>query len=114
MPNLWEFLNDPLMTEVAKRNMQNSIDSPTLDRGVLEAQIRGFGAGALDGIQELTTPLNLASLLAGGTAGALRRAPSQITTLGRIVPPPGGGVAGPVTGSLEEGGDILRQILNGR
>ena len=112
--NLLNSITDPLMSEAIKHRLQDLLDSPDIDRSPIEAGLRGFAAGALEGIQPMTSPLSIGSMLAGGT-GLLNRIPRSIQTLGRMTPNTVyGGVPGPPTGSLAEGGNIIRQILGGR
>lgn len=50
----------PLVPKSWVDPMANAIDAPALDRSPMEARLRGFGAGALEGLREQTSPLNLA------------------------------------------------------
>jgi hypothetical protein len=43
------------------QGLQGAIDNPTLDRQPWEAQLQGFGAGALEGLAGLLTPANIAT-----------------------------------------------------
>jgi hypothetical protein len=62
MPTLAEILalgNTPLMPPVGQH-----LDDPALDRSPEEATLRGFGAGALDGLRRnVMTPIGLASMV---------------------------------------------------
>ena len=74
MPN---WFTTPLMPEAPVRRLQEQIDSPDLERSPWEAQLRGFGAGALEGLRDLTSPADLigmAALPMGGGGGLLRAA----------------------------------------
>lgn len=55
----------PLVPEAAVKPVQDAIDSPALDRGVGNARVRGFAAGALDGVRGMTSPVSLLSAAAG-------------------------------------------------
>lgn len=92
MPN---YLNTPLIPAAPVKAAQAAIDTPNLNRSPWEARIRGFGAGALEGLRNLSTPTNLAStaLLAVpgvGEASALGRvaseAPEAIQGLSKAIP----------------------------
>jgi len=68
-------LSEPLIPEAPVRKLQDAIDSPSLERSPWEARLRGFGAGALEGLRQQTSPANLAALAANaipGVGGGLR------------------------------------------
>ncbi len=67
--------DNPLMGKPA----QDYLDSPSLSRPPMEARIAGFGAGALEGLRGLTTPLDLAGMAAGAAGGAR-------SAMGRMAP----------------------------
>lgn len=108
MPN---WLTNPLLPKSTIEPIQDAIDSPSLDRSPLEAGVRGFGAGALEGLRQFTSPLQLAGLGAplasrGIQAGlttlrGLRAAPAAIQSLSK---------ATPATTSLESGASIVDDI----
>jgi hypothetical protein len=70
--------NDPLIPQRYLERAQSALDSPALGRSPWEARLRGFGAGALEGLYNQITPMNLgmAAIPAlgamGRTAGAAR------------------------------------------
>ena len=61
---------DPLVPQSAIDPLQELLDRRRLDQSPLEAQVRGFGAGALEGLRGLTSPASLAGMIPG--AGAAR------------------------------------------
>lgn len=62
---------EPLVPQSAIEPLQRKLDQRRLDQSPEEAQLRGFGAGALEGLRGLTSPASLAGLLPGGTAAKL-------------------------------------------
>lgn len=62
-----QFLTTPVVSKQAIQPMQEALDAPSLERSPMEAQLRGFGAGALEGLRGLTTPLNIGSAVMGGS-----------------------------------------------
>lgn len=54
--------NTPLIPAAPVKRLQDAIDTPTLERSPWEARVRGFGAGALDGLRNLSSPANLVSI----------------------------------------------------
>ena len=71
MPN-WRSLIEPLLPAEAIKPLQDSIDSPTGDYSPWEARLRGFGAGALEGLRQQTDPLSLAALAAPAAGKAVK------------------------------------------
>lgn len=74
LKSLWGAANTSLVPEGLLHGAQDLIDSPSLERSPMEARIRGFGAGALEGLANQITPMNVA-LQALGTKvpfGALK------------------------------------------
>jgi len=71
-PSKLSYLTQPLVPESAVRPLQDAIDSPSLERSPWEARLRGFGAGALEGLRQQTTPLNLAGLVGGGVSKGIQ------------------------------------------
>lgn len=63
-------LTDPLVPEEPVRKLQERMTTPVLDENPLWAQVKGFGAGALEGLRGQTSPLNIASNLAMLVPGA--------------------------------------------
>src|SRR3990167_4954665 len=61
-------LYDFLMHSILPESAINRIDAPALNRGVGEAQLRGFAAGALD---SATSPMTMASVIP--TIGGIAR-----------------------------------------
>ncbi len=60
----YDWATTPLVPEAPVRAMQERMTTPTLDQSPLGARLRGFGAGALEGLRSLTSPAQLASLAA--------------------------------------------------
>lgn len=67
LSKIWHGISDPL-TDAPSRfanQVANTIDSPSLDTSPMMARIKGFGAGALQGLGDtisgMTSPLNLAT-----------------------------------------------------
>lgn len=78
MPNPIEILKrlgsmatTPLVDEETIAPYQDALDSPTLGRSPMAARMRGFGAGAMEGMRGMTDPLSLASMAMPGL-GALK------------------------------------------
>lgn len=68
---------EPLLPRSAIQPLQESLDRRSLEQSPLEAQIKGFGAGALEGLRNLTSPKSLIDLgitFAVPEYGALRAA----------------------------------------
>lgn len=95
MPNWY---TTPLVTPEAIKPLQDRLDSPSLERSPMEARIRGFGAGALEGLRGFTSPAEMAGLAAlavpgiGMMRGAGRvaeSAPRAIRGLSRAIPAAG-------------------------
>ena len=84
MPNWMDYLTEPLVPEAPVRRLQEQIDAPTLERAPWEARARGFGAGALEGLRGLTSPLSLASMLPVGQAASM--APRAVQALSKTIP----------------------------
>ena len=76
----FNFATTPLVDEETIQPYQDMMDAPTLERSPMEARFRGFGAGALEGLRGMTTPMDLAGMAAGG-AGALA---SRFGRAGRV------------------------------
>lgn len=72
MPN---FLTEPLVPRSVTKPAEDYLTEPQLDQPEWMAQLKGFGAGALEGLRELTSPVNIAGMLPmgriAGTAGKL-------------------------------------------
>lgn len=80
---------NPLIDAETIAPAQDMIDSPSLDRSPMEARMRGFGAGALEGLRGFTSPLSLASMAApalGAFRGAGRVASKAAPTLDVVEP----------------------------
>lgn len=80
---------DPLLPQSAIQPAQEALDKRRLNQSPLEAQIRGFGAGALEGLRGLTSPaqlLGLAGMAVPGGAMA-RFAPKALQGLSRAAGP---------------------------
>lgn len=79
MPGIFE----PLVPQTAIDPMQKWLDQRRLDQSPEEAQLRGFGSGALEGLRSLTSPINLAGMLPGGAAAKLLKfAPRAARAMG--------------------------------
>lgn len=65
----WQVANTPL---VNADQTADAIDSPSVERSPGMARLQGFGAGALQGLAGLSTPLNIAGMMAGPAMGALK------------------------------------------
>lgn len=74
MPGAIDFLTSPLISKAAIKPTQDLIDNPAGNYGVGEARLRGFGAGALEGLRGLTSPLAIGSALIPEVGGAMRGA----------------------------------------
>ena len=81
MPGPLDFLTTPLVPEAPVRRLQERMDAPTLDRSPWEARLRGFGAGALEGLRGQTSPMALAGMLP--LVGGAMRAPGAAQGLSR-------------------------------
>ena len=62
----------PLVDEESIAPYQDALDAPALERSPIEARLRGFGAGAMEGLRGMTSPLELAGIAAGGAGGVLK------------------------------------------
>lgn len=77
----------PLVPQSAIQPAVSSLTEPKLDQSPMMARIKGFGAGALEGLRGQTSPLNLAALATlpmGG--GAARGAVAGAEGLARVIP----------------------------
>lgn len=106
MAGIWETLNRPLVPEEPVRQLQAAIDTPTLERSPWEARLRGFGAGALEGLRGQTSPISLAGLAGLAVPGlglgrAAQAAPRAIRGLAGAIPEAGPAVSG-LGGTLPE------------
>lgn len=83
------FAMEPLLPKEAIEPVQEAIDSPTLERSPGLARIQGFGAGALEGLRNLTSPVELGGLASlapwGRMAGALGRGAQGLQKAGSTV-----------------------------
>lgn len=99
--------NDPLLPKGAIAPAQEMLDQRYLDQSPNMARLRGFGAGALEGLRDLTTPTSLASLLPMGKAfGAGAKALSFAPKLARA--------AGPTMQILEDATPIAQAMPTAR
>ena len=68
-----DWANTPIIPQSAIGGLQNAITEHSLDESMLGSQLRGFGAGALEGLRGLITPGNIAAaatpLWTGGKIG---------------------------------------------
>lgn len=100
LSSAWHAISDPL-TDLPSRmakSVGDYIDAPSLDRSPMMASIRGFGAGALQGLGDvvsgMTSPINLATAGAGALEkSALLEGLPQLARMANI----GGRVAGGLT-----------------
>ena len=108
MPN--DFMQTPLMPQSWIQGTQDKLTQPHLDQSPAMARLKGFGAGALSGIRDLTQPSSivaLASLLGPGmTKGMGMGEPPAISAgplqgLARAVPGQPG-EASTYTGPVQE------------
>lgn len=65
---------DPLLPQSAIDPLQKRLERRSIDQSPLEAQILGFGSGALEGLRGLTSPISLAGMLPGGAVAKLASA----------------------------------------
>lgn len=63
------FMGKPLIPQESIQGMQDSLTEPHLDQSPFMASVKGFGAGALTGLRNLSTPTNITAL-AGIALGA--------------------------------------------
>lgn len=69
---------DPLQAQLEKRS---------LDQTPFDARLKGFGAGALQGLRDLVTPANaVGAVMGAGPVSSLARfAPEMATSMGPVV-----------------------------
>lgn len=96
LKNAWGWANTSLIPDSMAQPVEDAIDHPTLDRSPLEASLRGFGAGALEGLRQQVTPLNALALLTGSEGGS---AVKSLTGLGKAAP----GASSAVQGAASAG-----------
>lgn len=86
MPNP---LFEPLVPSSAIRPLQDELERRKLDQSVAEAQLKGFGSGALEGLRSLTSPAVLGGMAmdAFPIGRAIRTAPrvANLTSMGPVV-----------------------------
>jgi hypothetical protein len=70
-----QWFQKPLLPQSAIQGLQDSLTEPKLDQSPLMAQVKGFGAGALDGIRNLTSPGDLLALTGLASAAVGPRPP---------------------------------------
>ena len=78
----------PMVDQETIAPYQNALDAPTEQRSPWEARLRGFGAGAMEGVRQMTSPLEMGSMMLGGGAafGAMKGAGRAGKALSRIAP----------------------------
>ena len=84
MPGFYE----PLIPQTAVSPLQEALERRRLDQSPLEAQLKGFGSGALEGLRSLSSPAQLLGL-AGLAVPAVRAAgvaPRVMQGLQRAMP----------------------------
>jgi len=75
LKSAYNFATTPLVPKSAIEPAQEALDAPSLDRSPMEARLRGFGAGALEGLRGFTSPLAIGSMVMGAPElGAARSA----------------------------------------
>lgn len=79
---------DPIIPQAPVKRIQDAIDSPSLERSPMEARLRGFGAGALEGLRQQITPVGIASMLMPylKPGAALAKAGGATRGLAEVVP----------------------------
>jgi len=87
----WHTLSDPLTDAPSRfaKGVADYIDSPSLNRSPTMARIKGFGAGAIEGIGDmassLTSPINLGTAITtGGNSMALKAGLPRIAQAMRV------------------------------
>jgi hypothetical protein len=85
MPSIFEYATQPLIPKDAIRGVQDRIDPRSLTQSPAAARVRGFGAGALEGLRGLLTPANLA-LAAVPMLAAGRGVPAAMQGLAEVAP----------------------------
>lgn len=111
MPNplstAWNWLNTPVVSQQTLQPVTDAIDARSLDQSPLGAGVRGFAAGALEGLRGLATPLNIAATalpLAGEYLTAGRAA--------KVVPEAVQGLReAPVAAKATRSGDLMADFL---
>lgn len=98
MPDPVEYLRQayrgatrPLVPKSFTDPIADAIDAPALERSPWEARMRGFGAGAIEGLREQINPLNIAASAIPGYRAArgamgIGRAARGAESAGAIVP----------------------------
>ncbi len=95
MPNPLDYLKKlgsaaitPLVDEDTIAPYQDALDAPSEQRSPFEAQLRGFGAGAMEGVRRMTSPLEMGSMMLGGGAAfaGLRGAGRAGQAISRLAP----------------------------
>ena len=78
---------DPLIPQEAINPLQEWLEQRSLDQSPAEAQIKGFGSGALQGLRDLITPAAVTGAVmgAGPVSSMARFAPKVATSVGPIV-----------------------------
>jgi hypothetical protein len=66
---IYDFMTTPLVPQSVTQPVTQKLTEPRLNQSPLMAGVKGFGAGALEGLRGLTSPANLAGI-AGTAAGA--------------------------------------------
>lgn len=64
LKNAWNTANEPLVPEEPVRRLGEQMTTPHLDESPTWAKLKGFGAGALEGLRQQTSPVNIVSNLA--------------------------------------------------
>lgn len=76
----------PLLPQEAIEPVQTAMTEPHLDENPILTRVKGFGAGALEGLRGLTTPVDIASLAIGGPEVSAARRASQLGTAAESLP----------------------------
>lgn len=120
---LGSFATTPLVDEETIAPYQDALDHPTLERSPMEARLRGFGAGAMEGVRSMTDPLSIASFAipgmhslmgaargAEGIAGGVRAAKALAPTMDLIESPAVRQVAPAIDDVESLVGDLRRNL----
>jgi hypothetical protein len=116
MPN---WFTDPLLPQSAVQPIQDKLTEPSLTQSPWMAALKGFGAGALEGVRGLTSPAMIggmlmddvplaagAAYLTRGASTAAKVAP-EVAELSSVAPEAVQGLKGAMSGVLGSARDIL-------
>lgn len=82
------YLTEPLIPKGPVDWLANQVDKRSLEQTPMMARLKGFGAGALEGLRSLTSPLQLAAFAAPYLRGsrAVAEVPAAMEGLAGYVP----------------------------